>query len=191
MPGLFDGGNPNPMTAGQALMRPVGRGSLISFSYPQSWATHRNIIHDPTPVVLITDIWPKYLRGVNIHYLTFPYVKKLLQGNIGNPNYSYYQVKPDRYIAEAFRMYNRAGITQLKQVDSDFILKLLNIARSWNPAEIEAMKQQIRIQIQQRLQMKADQMTTVNPNPALNQGPVANPGPAMNQPMNPQGPSGY
>jgi hypothetical protein len=158
MPSLFNAlnallgpsGTPNPI---------LGRGSLISFQYTQSYAAKPNAIHDPYPLVIVTDIWPKHVRGVNLHYLTFPYIKMILQAGGGNTNYSYYQVKPDKYIADSFRMYHRMGMTQIKMMDVQFLLKVLGTVRTWDESEIEAMKQQIRLQIQQRTQMRANEMS--------------------------------
>lgn len=180
----------------------VGRGSLIAFSYPASQAMRTNIIHDPYPLVIVTDIWPRHLRGVNLHYLTFPYIKNILQGNCGNSSYSYFQVKSDRYIADAFRMYQRGGMSSVKMMDCNFLLNILGAVRSWSESEIEAVKQSIQQQIQQRLQQKADDMTKASqaPNQPLTfaqkqqtgqmaaqvQGAMQAPAPSM-QPQAPQG----
>lgn len=136
----------------------VTRGSLIAFNYPMSHAIKPNMIHDPYPLVIVTDIWPKAVRGVNLHYLTFPYIRSILQGNCGNASYSYYRVKPDAYIANAFRMYYRQGMSQIKKMDCDFLLTLLGAVRSWSPSEIETVRQQISQQIKQRIQMKASEL---------------------------------
>jgi hypothetical protein len=53
--------------------KPIGRGSLITFNY----IFHKSG-HDPYPVVLVTDIWPNYIRGINLNYLTFPTIKKMV-----------------------------------------------------------------------------------------------------------------
>lgn len=137
----------------------VVRGSLIAFHYPISYAIRPNVIHDPYPLVIITDVWPMAVRGVNLHYLTFPYIKNILQGNCGNQGYSYFHVKGDQYIAQAFRMYYRMGMSQVKIMDCAFLLNLLGGIKSWSESEIEAMKQQIRQQIQKQLQTKADELT--------------------------------
>lgn len=140
----------------------VGRGSLIAFNYPSSLAIKPNMIHDPYPLVIVTDIWPKVVRGVNLHYLTFPYIRNILQGNCGNTGYSYYRVKPDAYIANAFRMYYRQGMSQVKKMDCEFLLTLLGSVRSWSPSEIEAVRQQISQQIKQRIQTKASELAQMD-----------------------------
>ena len=80
--GLFSDFNPLQKVAanqyGMGAASGITRGSLVSFQYPRSFAMIPNVIHDPYPMVILTDIWPQYIRGVNLHYLTFPYVKKLI-----------------------------------------------------------------------------------------------------------------
>lgn len=136
----------------------VTRGSLVSFSYPRSWAMVPNEIHDPYPLLIITDVWPGFIRGVNLHYLTFPYIKNILQTNCNNTNYSYYSVKGDKYIANAFRMYYRQGMSKIKKMDCEFLLKMLSLVRSWSESEIDRVKDEIRKQIKQELQIKANQL---------------------------------
>ena len=143
----------------------VARGSLIAFHYPVSYAQPPNIIHDLYPLVIITDIWPNHIRGVNLHYLTFPYIKNILQGNCGNKTFSYFHIKADRYIAQAFRMYYRIGMSQVKLMDCAFLLNLLGGIKQWSESEIETVKQQIRQQIQKQLQAKADELTKASQQP--------------------------
>ena len=84
MAGLFEEVNTN---------KPISRGSLVAFQYPYSQSLDPNIIHDPSPLILITDIWPRHIRGVNLHYLTFPYIKKILQGHCEHAGFSYGQIR--------------------------------------------------------------------------------------------------
>ncbi len=150
--------------AGMNRNRPsqLGKGSLVSFRYPMSQAARPNVIHDSNPLVIVTDVTQTYLRGVNLHYLTFPYIRSILQGNAGNTGYSYFQVKADRYIAQAFRMYFRSGVSQVRMMDADVLVKILGGMRSWSEAEIEVAKQQVRQQIRQRLQVRADELTRMS-----------------------------
>lgn len=162
MAGLFEEFNPIQRLArnqyGPNLGR-VGRGSLISFYYPVSWAVVPNIIHDPYPMLIITDIWPKYIRGLNLHYLTFPYIKNILQ-TYGGRNVSYAAIRPDRYMAQAFRMYVRQGIRKPRLLDLPWLQAVLQEAKSFNPGEVEKIRMSIQQQIQQRLQAKADELTS-------------------------------
>lgn len=162
MVGLFDSYNPIERIAtnqhGPSVNR-ITRGSLISFHYPQSYAMIPNVIHDPYPMVIITDIWPKYIRGVNLHYLTFPYVKKLLTTYAGN-SFSYFNIRNDRYMANAFRMYVRMGVHQPKRLDTDWLIGVLGSVRSFGPGELEQIRANIQKQIQARLQTKANELTS-------------------------------
>lgn len=137
----------------------ITSGSLIAFSYPNSYATIPNIIHDPYPMVLITDVWSKYIRGVNLHYLTFPYIKRILN-NFGNRPFNFQQnIKIDKYLANSFRMYMRQGIKQPKKLDTEFLINVLASVRSFNPGELEKIRMNIQQQIQSRLQVKANELT--------------------------------
>lgn len=136
------------------------KGSLISFEYPRSFATIPNIIHDTRPMLIITDIWsPNYLRGLNLHYLTFNYVKKILQTYSGNQNFSYANIKPDAYMATAFRMYNLKGVIRPKRLDSEWLKTVLTSVRSFDAGELEKIRSTIEKQIQARLQAKANELT--------------------------------
>lgn len=160
--GLFEDFNPIQRLArnqfGFSSQR-VGRGSLISFYYPRSWAVVPNVIHDPYPMVILTDIWPEYIRGLNLHYLTFPYVKRILE-NYGGTNFTYAHISPDAYMAQAFRMYVRRGVQRPKLLDMPWLQAVLQEARSFSPGEVEKIRMSIQRQIQQRLQAKADELTS-------------------------------
>jgi hypothetical protein len=160
MPGLFN--DFNPFRRPTNMARPVRRGNLIAFNYPMSMGVKPGIIHDPYPLVIITDIWPEFLRGVNLHYLTFPDIKSILQESSANPMYSYANIKPKKALAEAFRVYNRRGMHQIKMMDIDFLLNVLGAVRSWSPSEINAIENQIQAQIRQQLQTKAQELTAAS-----------------------------
>lgn len=164
MAGLFNDFNPiQGLVANQNNLatQTITRGSLISFNYPQSWAlSHQNVIHDPKPMVILTDIWaPHYIRGVNLHYLTFPYVKRILQYWAGNQSFAYSTIKADKYLTSAFRMYVIKGISQPKRLDSEWLKTVLNSVLSFDVGEVEKIKTTIQQQIQSRLQTKANQLT--------------------------------
>jgi hypothetical protein len=125
----------------------VIRGSLITFNY-----LFHKPGHDPAPMVLITDIWDQYIRGINLHYLTFPIIKRMVFPSPGisvcdNPIFTYQYIKGNRYIKSAFRQYKRNGIQRLKKLDCAFIVNTLGISRSFDPNEIEAVRRSIREQI--------------------------------------------
>jgi len=165
LPGLFDEFNPMPRVSSNQYgisSKTITKGSLISFRYPKSFSISDPFyqIHDTAPLIIITDIWPKYIRGVNLHYLTFPYIKRILQNYGGNQGFGYSNIKPDRYMANAFRMYVRIGIQQPKRLDTEFLLNVLGSVRSFSPDELEKIRENIRKQIQHRLQAKANELTS-------------------------------
>lgn len=138
----------------------ITKGSLISFEYPISFAMIPNIIHDTRPMIIITDIWsPNYIRGLNLHYLTFPYVKKILQTWSGNQGFSYSNIKADRYVANAFRMYNMKGVRKPKRLDSEWLKTVLQSVKSFDAGEVEKIRSNIQQQIKARLQVKANELT--------------------------------
>jgi hypothetical protein len=110
-------------------------------------------------MVILTDIWPNYIRGLNLHYLTFPYVKKILEMYGGNTSFSYANIKPDAYLANAFRMYVRAGVQKPRKLDTEWLKTVLREVRSFAPGEIEKIRANIQQQIANRLQAKAKELT--------------------------------
>jgi hypothetical protein len=144
-----------PATNGE----PIRPGSLISFKYPYSLARVPSAIHDSSPMLIITDVRSAYVRGVNLHYLTVPYVKDFLLRTQGQ-TISYANIKPDRYLADAFRMYYFKGMQQMRKLDMTFLLQLLTAVRSFSPTELERIRNELRQQIQKRLQIKAAELNT-------------------------------
>src|ERR1039458_5812057 len=76
----------NPANQFGPSVKTVGKGSLVYFNYV-FW------IHDPYPLVLIADIYGQYIRGLNLHYLTFPYIKHVLQPGCDNKQFSYKNIR--------------------------------------------------------------------------------------------------
>ena len=134
----------------------LSKGAILAFNYPQSLGNPPNIIHDPYPLVIIADIFPNTIRGVNLHYLTFPIVKKLLFDlkNCNNQAFSYFSIKGDRYIADAFRTYYRIGIKKPKRLDCSVFESVLTSANAFSEHEIENMRNYIKEQIQRQMQPK-------------------------------------
>ena len=127
----------------------VGKGSLITFGY-SLWK------HDPYPLVIVTDYVPNQrLRGVNLHYLSFPYIRNLLRQGANNAGFSYQNIKADAYITHAFRSYKWNGIRQVKMLDANFILTVMASVRSFDPTQVAAIRRQVQEQIQQMINPKA------------------------------------
>lgn len=125
------------------------KGSLIAFNYSM-W------VHDPYPLVVVTDfIQGQRLRGVNLHYLTFPYIKTILRTATPNPSFSYGNIRGDKYIVSAFRTYKWNGIRQFRMLDSNFILTVMASVRTFDPTQIKAIKNYVQQQINREIQAKA------------------------------------
>lgn len=147
---------PGGLNAPPTAVNPtVGRGSLITFGY----AFHKPG-HDAQPLVLVTDVWDRYIRGINLHYLTFPIIKKLMFPTPGNsicesPQFTYQYIKGNEYIVSSFRQYKRNGIESLKKLNCEFIVNALAISRSFDPNEIEAIRKSVREQIRRMVNPQA------------------------------------
>jgi hypothetical protein len=121
-------------------LKTVGKGSVITFNYI---GQTKYRIHDPYPMIIVSDIFNEMIRGVNLNYLTLPYMKGLVVSYADNPRFSYTYIKGDQYIVGAFRSYKRAGISQLRILDTGFLRDLLKVVRSLEPGEIEQMRAQV------------------------------------------------
>lgn len=122
-------------------------GSLITSNYV-FWK------NDPMPLVLITDFNLNYIRGINLHYLTYNYMKSTLSLYCGKPTFNYRTaIKPDRFLYNAFRSYKRIGLKNIHQLDCDLINEQLlgqkSKYRRLPSYELKAIKDQIRDQLKQ------------------------------------------
>lgn len=158
----------------------VVRGSLITFNY-----VLRKPGHDSFPLVLVTDIdyptidpiakpgyRPNYkkgdfIRGINLHYLTFPAIKKLIfpnnQSICENANFTYQYIKNNNYIVSAFRQYRKIGIKNLKKLDCQFVAKAMSLSRSFDPNEIEAIRKSVQDQLSRIVNPRAATMGQIPP----------------------------
>lgn len=145
--------NPNPTVFGNSGVR---KGSLVSFNYV-FW---RN---DSYPLVIVSDnaLANGKLWGVNLHYLTFPYIKKLLSLSSNNPAFSYSSISGDGYMKKAFRSYKWKGVRQLKVLDQRSLLSIMSMVRSYDPAEVQIIRRQVQEQISRQINPKASQMTNL------------------------------
>jgi hypothetical protein len=127
-------------------VRPVGKGSLINFTYLFAKAGH-----PLSPMVLVTDVMPLYIRGVNLQYLTPAYIQRLLDkrfmNGCNNPRFSYFNIKNDAFVSAAFRQYKRQGIANLKQFDCAFLSSLITAMKKIDINEIYQMQKQVNEQI--------------------------------------------
>jgi len=130
--------------------RTLGKGSLLVAKYT-------NFKHDPYPLILVSAIYGDgRLAGVNLHYLTFKFIKTLLQRFRNNQaGFGYSAIKGDKYIVNAYRSYHRNKLTQAKLLNIDFLLNVLGSIRSLSPNEIEKMRREIENQLRQQVNPKA------------------------------------
>lgn len=146
----------NPLTQKlpfkKAYYKTLAKGSLITCKYLY-WK------HDPNPLILVTDVTPEYIRGVNLHYLTFKYVRSLLQTYCGKLQFSYRFIMHDSYIVNSFRTYKKIGISNISVLDCGVINSQLNVRRSFNPQEIKEIRKQIRANFQQQSNINAKEMS--------------------------------
>jgi hypothetical protein len=144
--------NPNPHNAPDPIVR---RGSLISFSY-------LFMKRDPYPMVIVTDVmYGSRIRGVNLNYLTFHDIKLLLEQYGDNRAFSYKSIKHNpSFLAalEAFREYKWMGVRQLRKLNSDFLLQTIEMARSYDPSQMNAMRRAVQEQIRQQVNPKAEEI---------------------------------
>lgn len=138
--------------------KPLGKGTLVVAKY-DFWK------HDPYPLILVSALYSdQRLAGINLHYLTFKYIKSLVKAYSDNRGFSYQLIKGDKYIVQAFRTYKRAGLKQGKIIDGDFLLNVLGTARSYSPNEVEKIRQHIQTQLRQQVNPRSDQMTNRHTN---------------------------
>lgn len=134
----------------------VHKGSVVNFHYTGQRVGKQ--IHDPYPLVIVSDIFSDAIRGVNLNYLTVPYVKSMLERFLDKP-FSYSMIKGDPYIIGgpsnpgAFRTYKRNGISQLRMMDSNFLRGVAELSRTLDPNELD----QIRMQIEELIKYQINQ----------------------------------
>ena len=90
----------------------IGKGALTTFNYV-FWK------HDPYPLVLCSSVYHDgKVAGINLHYMTFKYIRYLIQQYCGK-QFSYQLIKGNNYIYNAFRTYKRNGIRMAKILDCE------------------------------------------------------------------------
>lgn len=130
--------------------RTLGQGSLLIAKYG-NWK------HDPYPLILVSSLYSDgRLGGINLHYLTFKFIKNLLQRfRLFPGSFSFRAIKGDKYIANAYRTYHKNKLTQAKLLNIDFLLTILGSIRSFSPNEIERMRREIEKQLRQQVNPRA------------------------------------
>lgn len=137
--------------------QPIRPGSLFVCKYLY-WK------HDPTPLVLVSGLYKDgRVAGVNLHNLTLSDMKSLIAKYCGKA-FSYQgAVKGRAEIIKGFRTYRSDGLKQIKVLDCQYFLDSLGVVnrgKLLSPAEVQKVKQQVQQQLRQRINPKADDLTT-------------------------------
>lgn len=137
-------------------------GSLVSFNYT-FW---RN---DPYPLIIIIDNSPgkDKISGINLHYLTFRDIKDII-GRAGKMGFSYRSISDSRPFRDSYRSYKRSGVRQMKVLDPSYLLGVMGMVRSYDPAEVQIIRRQVQEQIRTQINPKANAATSKVPNQAAN-----------------------
>jgi hypothetical protein len=62
---------------------------------------------------------------------------------------------------KSFRSYKWRGVRQLKVLDPKFLLNIMGMVRSYDPAEAQIIRRQVQEQIRRQINPKASQMTNL------------------------------
>ncbi len=131
----------------------IKKGSLIAFQY-------NFYKHDPFPLVLVGKLndWNQFgmIAGLNLHYLTFRYMKYLTTAYCGK-NFEYGLIKGNKYIVNSYRSYKKDGRRRVQVLDCDFLNGVLKTARSFKPSELEAIRQEVQRQLRAKMHPTADE----------------------------------
>lgn len=131
-------------------------GSLVSFNYA-SWK------NDPYPLIIVIENDPAKdkISGVNLHYLTFRDIKEVIS-RAGKMGFSYRSVSDSRPFRDAYRSYKKVGIRQMKILDPSYLLGVMGMVRSYDPAEVQIIRRQVQEQIRRQINPKATQPTNLD-----------------------------
>lgn len=153
---------PKPPPIRKIQARTIKPGVLLNFNYK-----YRH--NDPSPLMIVaingknptTHLWANGLiAGVNLHYLTNTYVKKLIKLYCNNANFGYSFIKHDFFVYKSWRSYKPDGMINKRILDSEAIQKVLDVVRRMkiNPTDTEAIKNEIRKQLQQQFNQSTDEL---------------------------------
>jgi len=130
----------------------VAKGSLIRFQYTL-WK------HDPYPLLIVTDRLPDGdVRGVNLRYLTLNYVVFLIQHYCGKP-VSYGNLRANDLFVRSFRRFKSFGMRNIEMLDCDLILKTIDIIRTYDPNQEQAMREAVQKQLQRQVNPTAEDLS--------------------------------
>lgn len=136
------------------------KGVLASFQYSL-------FKHDPSPLIIVSDVFGDRIRGINLHYLTYRYMKSLLSNYCGKPDFSYRYIKFDKFVVNSFRTYKKIGIQNLNLLDCGIINTQLTKIRSFNPQELNVIRQEIEKQLHAQINPTAADIANTYQNEIL------------------------
>jgi hypothetical protein len=144
----------------------VTTGSLIRFQYTM-WK------HDPYPMLIVMDRLPNGdIRGINLRYLTLNYVVFLIRQYCWR-QFSYQNVAMNDIFVKSFRRYKSFGMRNIEMLDSDFILKTIDIIRTHDPNQEKAMRESIQKQLQKQMNPTAEELQASTQRPVTPTSPVS------------------
>lgn len=131
-------------------------GSLVSFNYT-FWK------NDPYPLLIVIDNSPgkDKISGINLHYLTFRDIKEAIS-RAGRMGFSYRSITDSRPFKDAYRSYRKVGVRQMKVLDPSYLLGVMGMVRSYDPAEVQIIRRQVQDQIKQQINPKANQAANLD-----------------------------
>lgn len=116
-------------------------GSLLQFRY-SFW------IHDPAPLVIVSSSELGHrISGVNLHYLTYPVISEILSQTCTTKTFAFANYKANHYISGAFRTYKWGGVSQIKKMDCEILLRIISGVRSLDPSQVQAIQQSVEDQL--------------------------------------------
>lgn len=136
-------------------------GSIVSFKYSF-------FKHDPNPTVMVTKVDNKnnVLVGINIHYLTYNDIKRLLSPKeinaCKNKALGYPLLKGKAYIIKGFRVYKGNGVQSLKYLDCDKMLQMMGLKAIMKTKQNKEIKEDVEKQINRKTNVKVKEINENN-----------------------------
>lgn len=113
----------------------IQSGEIISFAYGRA-------NRDDNPLVLVVDVDATYLRGINLHYLPFAQVARIISGRAGNKT-SYADISGMAAVAASFRVYRRSAIGKTKKIQWKRLVSKLREMPGMDPSARQNMSDTI------------------------------------------------
>jgi hypothetical protein len=123
--------------------------------------------HDPTPLVLVSSLYRDgRIAGVNLHNLTLDDMRKVVAQYCNKATFNYHTaIKGRTEIVKGFRTYKSKNAWKnnaVRLIDCQMLLGEMGVvqrARMMSPSEVEKIRQQVRQQLQQKINPRASDMT--------------------------------